>query len=106
MEEETDRQRERQMTKMKSRPSNTDKKKKATGERTYHRSGSSERSGVGDQASQGVFLPGSLNYMCIVCHHDRHLLHHLDSNYPQQQKGGEDEEKQQGRGEVVEREVE
>lgn len=47
--------------------------------RTYHRSGSSERSGVGDQACQGVLLPRSVDYVGIVCHHDRHLLHHFDS---------------------------
>lgn len=45
---------------------------------TYHRSGSSERSGVGDQVCQGVLLPRSVNYVGIVRHHDRHLLHHFD----------------------------
>lgn len=69
--------------------------------KTYHRSGSSERSGVGDQASQGVLLTRSVDNMSVVCHHDGHLLHHPDSSCPQQQGGGED-----GGGKVVEKEKE
>lgn len=51
--------------------------KQMAGEQTYHRSGSYVRSGVGDQVSQGVLLPRSVDYVSIVCHHDRHLLHHF-----------------------------
>ncbi len=81
--------------------------KKVTEGQTYHRSGSSERSGVGDQASQGVLLTRSVDYMSIVRHHDGHLLHHLDSSCPQQQGGGEDEEEQGGGGgNVAEKEKE
>lgn len=50
-----------------------------TAEQTYHRSESSERSGVGNQSSQGVLLTRSVDHMSVVCHHDGHLLHHLDS---------------------------
>lgn len=72
-----------------------------TEEQTYHRSGSSERSGVGNQASQGVLLPWSVDYMSVVRHHDGHLLHHLDSSCPNskeeermKKKNEEEEEKQ------------
>lgn len=50
------------------------------GEQTYHRPESSKRSGVGDQASQGVLLARPVDYMSVVSHHDWHLLHHLDSS--------------------------
>lgn len=50
------------------------------GEQTYHRSESSKRSGVGDQASQGVLLARPVDDMSVVSHHDWHLLHHLDSS--------------------------
>lgn len=50
-----------------------------TSEQTYHWSGSSARSGMGNQARQGVLLTRSVDYVSIVRHHDRHLLHHLDS---------------------------
>lgn len=50
------------------------------GEQTYHGSESSKRSGVGDQASQGVLLARPVDYMSVVSHHDWHLLHHLDSS--------------------------
>lgn len=43
---------------------------------------------MGDQASQGVLLTRSVDYMSVICHHDGHLLHHLDSSCSQQQGGG------------------
>lgn len=64
------------------------KENRGTTQQTYHRSDSSERSGMSNQTSQGVLLPRTVDYVSIICHHDGHLLHHFDSLVSSRQREG------------------
>lgn len=51
---------------------------------------------MGDQACQGILLPRSVDYVGIVRHHDRHLLHHFDpgSRLEERMKTKDEEEEE------------